>query len=57
VKKALTLDMQKPPPLDSGFTSLGEVTLAPDDACVVTLSATDAGGFVHADAIQLLPVK
>ncbi len=57
VKKELTLDMTKLPPLENGFASLGEVNLTADDACVVTLSTDGAGGFVHADAIQLLPAK
>lgn len=55
-EKKFEIDMRKPPPLADGFVSLGGVQLQADQACRITLSADGAGGFVHADAVQLLPI-
>ncbi|MFN3191994.1 MAG: FAD-dependent oxidoreductase [Aureliella sp.] len=40
-----------------GFTSVAKVNLEKDERVVVSLSSNGAGGMVHADAVQLLPVK
>jgi len=51
------INMQEPAPLENGFISLGKVSLKPNEPCRVVVSATGAGGFAHADAVQLLPVE
>lgn len=56
-QKIHRINMSAPAPLENGFISLGNVTLKAKDACRVTVSAEGAGGFAHADAVQLLPVK
>lgn len=48
------INMKDPPPLENGFILLGEVELAAGESCLVSVSSEGAGGFVHADAIQLL---
>jgi hypothetical protein len=52
--QSAAVDMRKPPPLQNGFVSVGTITLDKGENCLVTLSTEGAGGFVHADAIQLL---
>ena len=49
--------MTQKPPIDDGFTSLGVVDLNEGDLCQVRLSTQKAGGYVHADAVWLRPVK
>lgn len=49
------VNMKEPPPLENGFISVGEVDLKANEACTIKLSTEGAGGFVHADAVQLLP--
>jgi len=39
-----------------GFQSLGNVTVKAGESVSVALTAEDADGFVHADAIWLVPV-
>ncbi len=50
------IDMTKAPPIDGGFISLGQFEAGKTDKVSVTISAADAGGNVHADAVQLLRV-
>ncbi|WP_186774895.1 FAD-dependent oxidoreductase [Allorhodopirellula solitaria] len=54
VKKSI--DMTVAPQIDGLFLSLGTVDLAKDQQGSVTLSAKNAGGHVHADAIRVSPV-
>lgn len=42
---------------EDGFASLGKFALKKGETLSVSLSTQNAGGNVHADAIQLLPVK
>ena len=51
---AKAVNMQKKPPLAHGFISVGEFNLAVGEPITVTLSTQDAGGLVHADAVQVL---
>jgi FAD dependent oxidoreductase/NAD(P)-binding Rossmann-like domain len=51
------INMTQPAPLDSDFISLGTLNLKQGDSGFVELVVRDAGGFVHADAIQLLPLQ
>lgn len=51
------INMTQKPPIDDGFTSLGVVDLNEGDLCQVRLSTQKAGGYVHADAVWLRPVK
>jgi hypothetical protein len=51
-----TIDMTKAPTIDGGFISLGQFELGKTDKVSVTISADNAGGNVHADAVQLLRV-
>jgi hypothetical protein len=55
--KTLRVNMQAPPPLERGFISLGVFTLKNGESAAVTLTGEDAGGLVHADAIQVLAVE
>ena len=56
-EKSFRINMKLPPPLENGFFPLGKVLLQPNAACKVIVSTAGAGGFVHADAVQLLPVE
>lgn len=47
------IDMRKPPE-EEGFTSLGTIELTGGVECVVELTGKNAGGNVHADAVQFL---
>ena len=49
--------MRKEPNLEKGFVSLGTFRFAPGKPAAVVVSTTGANGNVHADAVQLLPVK
>lgn len=51
------LNMQVKPPLKSGFISLGEFQLDAQQTVAVVLSTEDAGGHVHADAVQVIQAK
>lgn len=51
------IDMRQPPPLPNGFISLGAFELKQGESVSVTIAAKDAGGFAHADAVQVLPAK
>jgi hypothetical protein len=51
------VDMTQKPTIEAGFTLLGTKELAKGDICTVQLSTDNAGGFVHADAVWLRPVK
>jgi len=55
-ERSLRLDMRQPPKLAQGFVSLGTFALDKGEVFRVTISTEGAGGFVHADAVQLLPV-
>ena len=52
-----TVDMTKAAPLENGFMSLGVIEAKPDAKGSVEFFAKDAGGFVHADAVQIVPVE
>lgn len=49
------IDMTVEPPVDDLFLSLGTFDLSEKEAGSVTLSAKDAGGHVHADAVRVTP--
>jgi len=51
------IDMRQKPRINDGFISLGEFALAKGDKVAVILTTESAGGFVHADAVQIVPVK
>ena len=53
----VNVDMTKPAPLEHGMISLGVFDVQKDDELTVKLAARGAGGIVHADAVQFLPVK
>ncbi|MGE0761612.1 MAG: FAD-dependent oxidoreductase, partial [Pirellulaceae bacterium] len=50
------IDMRQPPAGERGFVTLGRIQLGPQQECTVTITTEGAQGFVHADAVQLLPV-
>ncbi|MEM7233336.1 MAG: FAD-dependent oxidoreductase [Planctomycetota bacterium] len=54
-KKTLRIDMTKKAPLEKGFISLGTLELKKGALVTVKLSTENAGGCVHADAVQLVP--
>ena len=51
------INQREPAPLPNHFYSLGKFQLTKGQKGVVAVSAADAGGIVHADAIQILPAK
>ncbi|QEG23461.1 FAD-dependent oxidoreductase [Mariniblastus fucicola] len=51
------VDMTKSPGSDDQVYPLGNFELSKDQKVTVEISTENAGGMVHADAIQLLPVK
>lgn len=53
-RKPLEINMQKAPPIEDTFISLGEYTLSEEEPLTVVLSTEGAGGHVHADAVQLI---
>jgi hypothetical protein len=55
--KRVEINMRQKPPLKDGFVSLGQFDLQKGDHVSVTLSTEGAGGFVHADAVQIVPIK
>jgi hypothetical protein len=54
-EKSLKINMRKEPPIDETFISLGSLNLAKGESVIVKLSTEEAGGYVHADAVQILP--
>jgi hypothetical protein len=55
--KSVVVNQQKEADLPHGFHSLGVFAFDPAKAAAVVLSAKAANGFVHADCVQVLPVK
>jgi len=55
--KSVALDMRKEPSLEKGFVSLGSYEFTPGKPAAVVVSTSGANGNVHADAVQLLPLK
>jgi len=53
---SIKVNMKKRPPLKDGFISLGRFDLRKGEAISVVLVTTHAGGFVHADAVQIVRV-
>lgn len=56
-RTSVEIDMQKKPPIDEGFISLGKFPLGKAELVSVVLSTNGAGGHVHADAIQVVEDK
>jgi hypothetical protein len=56
-EKTLRVDMREPAPLEHGFISLGKFNFRTGETAAVVVGSEDAGGTVHADAIQVLPVE
>lgn len=52
-----TVDMTKPAPLENGMFSLGTFNFNSGQPVRVSLSAKDAKGNLHADAVQFLPAE
>ncbi len=50
------VNMQEPPQ-ENGFISLGQFDLKVGETISVVLTTENAGGNVHADAVQIVPVK
>ena len=53
-KKTVRINMREKAPLPNGFISVGQLDLKKEESVFVTISTDDAGGNVHADAVQLL---
>ena len=49
--------MQQKPPIQNTFVSLGEFDIKSGDIVSIVVSTEAAGGFAHADAVQILPIK
>lgn len=56
-EKALVVDQTKKPELDQGAHSLGVFTFHAGEEAAVIFRTKDAGGSVHLDAVQVLPVR
>ncbi len=56
-EQTLRIDMRQTPPLDEAFISLGTFRFAEDQAGSVEIGTEAAGGVVHADAVQFLPIE
>jgi FAD dependent oxidoreductase/Pyridine nucleotide-disulphide oxidoreductase len=56
-KLTAEVNMKEKAPLPQGFYSLGQLTIQADETVAITISTENAGGNVHADAVQLVPVK
>ena len=56
-ERTITLDQRKPADGDKGFHSLGRFRFVPGQKGAVVYRAAGAGGFVHIDAVQVLPAK
>lgn len=52
-----TINQQATPPIEGGFISLGELKLDKGEVVTVVVATAGAGGNVHADAVQIVPVK
>ena len=52
--KSVSINMKRPAPLENGFISLGQYDLKKGEGVTVAISTENAGGFVHADAIQVV---
>ena len=57
VVRQMKIDMTEAPPLEHGMISLGTFEVTAGASVSVTLSAQGAGGHVHADLVQFLPVE
>lgn len=55
--KTIRVNMKKEPPLKNSFYALGRFTLAQNETAAVVISTEGAGGFAHADAVQIVPIK
>ena len=53
--KTATVNQKAPPPLPKGFISLGTFRFAPGKPAAITIGPGAADGFIHADAVQLVP--
>ena len=56
VSQLVRVNMKNRPQGEDGFASLGQIDLKQDETCTVEISTKDAGGIVHADAVQFLPL-
>jgi hypothetical protein len=57
MKEEQKVNMSKPAPLKFGFFSLGKFEMKKGQTGAVTVSTKGAGGYVHADAVQVMPVE
>jgi hypothetical protein len=55
--KSRSINMREPAPLEHGFISLGRFELKKGEAVTVVVSGEEAGGTVHADAVQVVLVE
>lgn len=56
-KKTVSINQRVTAPLEKGFASLGVYAFAPGQPAMVIIGDGPANGNVHADAVQLVPVK
>ncbi len=57
VRKETILNMTKAAPLENGFGSIGTIEIPAGSKGTVEIFAKDAGGFVHADAVQIVRLE
>ena len=56
-RQTMNINQQEPAPLDKGFISLGTFRFESGKPVVVIIGYGPSNGHVHADAVQLFPVK
>ncbi len=56
-KEQVRINMQQKPPIKNTFVSLGEFDVKKGETLSIVVSTEAAGGFAHADAVQILPKK
>ncbi len=57
IKQSVKINMKKPAPLKDHFISLGQFDLKKGEAINVVVGTENAGGTVHADAVQIITAK
>jgi len=55
-KHTVRINQREAPPLPGGFISVGQFDLKEKEPVAVVISTDGAGGTVHADAVQIVPV-
>ena len=55
-KRSVRINQREAAPLANSFISVGQFELKDKESAAVVISTEGAGGIVHADAVQIVPV-